>query len=308
MRAPNDPPKAKQRNLVALTVFRRQLWAAYYGQGLYFLDGKQWRFQQRCPKYITGVFADVDRLWFCTWMEGEIGFVKHAYAPPTRIPLPRLVTPRFAYRNYCIAASETEVWVGSQTYLLRLQKGSREETPEWDLVIPIPSDIVYSIVPHANGVWIAAAGGLWVFRENPQGFQFQLVRSDLSISHIAIDPDRKTLWVGSKNAKEGALWLYEIESGRWNLVVKFPIRDDKTEVTAILPSSRFVYASIGSCSFTAETAVSAKGGVGLYDKKSGQWYWLEGLQGKDIKSLAVFEGNLWVGGADGIRIAANHVE
>jgi hypothetical protein len=306
MRAPNDPPKAKQRNVVALTVFRRQLWAACYGQGLYFLDGKQWRFQQRCPKYITGVFADVDRLWFCTWMEGEIGFVKHAYAPPTRIPLPRLVTPRFAYRNYCIAASETEVWVGSQTYLLRLQKGSREETPEWDLVIP--SDLVYSIVPHANGVWIATAGELWVFRENSQGFQFQLVRSDLSISRIAIDPDRKTLWVGSKNGKEGALWLYEIESGRWNLVVKFPIRDDKTEVTAILPSSRFVYASIGSCGFTAEPADSAKGGVGLYDKKSGQWYWLEGLQGKDIKSLAIFEGNLWVGGADGIRIAANHVE
>jgi ligand-binding sensor domain-containing protein len=306
MLVPDDAAEAKQRNVVALTVFRRQLWAACYGQGLYFLDGKQWRFQQRCPKYITDLCADVDRLWFCTWMEGEIGFVKRVYAPPIKIPLPRLVNPRFTYRNFCIAASETEVWVGSQTYLLRLQKGSREETPEWDLVIP--SDIVYSIVPHANGIWIATAGGVWVFKENSQGFLFQSVRSDMSISRIALDSDGKALWVGSKSGKEGALWLYEIEKGRWNLVVKFSIRDNEAEITAILPSKRFVYVAIGSCEFTVETATPVKGGVGMYDKKNGQWYWLEGLQGKDIKSLAVFEGNLWVGGADGIQIAANHVE
>jgi hypothetical protein len=296
------------QNVIALATFRGQLWAACYGKGLFFWDGRQWHLYPRCSRYITGLFADADCLWFCTWMEGNIGFVNGAHRPPTLIPLPRLVTPRFVYRNQCIAANPSKVWVGSETHLLRLQKGSREEMPEWDLVLA--SDIVISIVPLKHSAWIATTGGLWVYTEVDHEFSFRAVRSDLSITSMALDSSSREIWLGSA---DGTLWRYEMGNRRWESVVKFPIRDSKANITAIHLVNRFVYvavgcAAVGSLGFKAMPASSAKGGVIVYDRRSRQWQWLEGIQIRDVRSIITFENCLWVGGAEGVQAKAMSTE
>jgi hypothetical protein len=289
--------EAVPTNVVALCGFRGQLWAACYGQGLFFWDGRRWHFQPRSPKYITGLSADADRLWFCTWMEGEIGFVRRERTSPIMIPLPRLVTPRFAYRNLCITADTSNVWVGSQSYLLCLDKGSKEQKPEWKLVIA--SGSISSIVSIKNGTWVASRE-LWVYREDARGFSFRAIRSDISITNMALDPSGKELWVSSDDEREQTLWRYETGNGRWEAVVKFAISPTST-VTAILPLKRSIYVSVGSYGFTATPTSSVQGGVGVYDRRSHQWRWLEGIRIRDVKSLAIFKNHLWIGGAEGIQ-------
>jgi ligand-binding sensor domain-containing protein len=174
--------------------------------------------------------------------------------------------------------------------------------PEWDFIIA--SDTVSSIVSLVNGTWVATAGGLWVYREVDQGFSFRAVRSDLSITSMALDPSDKEIWLSSAG---GVLWRYEMENGTWEPVVKFPIQDDKADITAILPLNRSVYVGVGSCGFTVKPTSLVKGGVGVYDARGRQWRWLEGIQIRDVKSLAVFEGYLWVGGAEGVQARAIRV-
>jgi hypothetical protein len=175
--------------------------------------------------------------------------------------------------------------------------------PEWDLVLE--SGIVISIVPLKHSAWIATAGGLWVYTEVDHEFSFRAVRSDLSITSMALDSSSREIWLGSA---DGTLWRYEMGNRKWESVVKFPIRDGKASIMAIHLVNRFVYVAVGLREFTAMPASSAKGGVIVYDRRSRQWQWLEDIQIRDVRSIITFENYLWVGGTEGVQAKAISTE
>ncbi|CUU33942.1 hypothetical protein DCOP10_10310 [Armatimonadetes bacterium DC] len=286
------------RKVVALGRFIGRLWAACYGQGLYVMEGGCWRLHPTAPKGLTGLYADTHRLWFCTWMEGEIGYITDVNNAPKRIPLPRLVTPRFAYRTFCIVGDANKLWIGSQTHLLRLDIGSQEEVPEWDIVVA--SDWVNSVVPTRKGVWVVTAGELWVYKESAQGFSFRAVRSDIGITAMALGVSGKELWIGSKANVDGMLWRYEIETQKWQQITRVPISSEGI-ITAVLPVKHLIFISIGSMGFGTMPPSSVQRSVGVYNIMNHRWQWLEGIQIRDAKCLAVFENRLWVGGVEGIQ-------
>ncbi len=151
-------------NVTSLAVFQDTLWAACYGKGLFYQEGQQWRLYPRAHRYITHLATGAGSLWYTTWMEGEIGRIHDKNASPKKIPLPRFITPRFAYRTSCAAAHKPWVWIGSMSYLMGLSLEDWEPwmSPEsyyeeWKIILP---GWVEAVVPMKDGVW-AGGAGLW---------------------------------------------------------------------------------------------------------------------------------------------------
>ncbi len=282
------------RNVVALSVFHGRLWAGCYGEGLFFWDGSQWRRQPKCPRYITGLAADRERLWFCTWMEGEIGFVGQEGKPPVKIPLPRLVEPRYAYRCLHIAVAGRQVWVSTVLYLLRLDAGDKEIGPDWELLILHDGGI---IVPSGVDAWVGSPNGLWQYKDNLYGFCFRPVRRDIEIASMTPEPSGKALWLGTL---EGTVERYETESGWRRTVFSVPL-PKKAWINALALWENRVYVAVGSPGFSASPSSSVKGGVGVYEATHQRWKWLEKVTIRDAKSLCIFDGRLWVGGVEGVQ-------
>lgn len=269
------------------------------------MEGGRWHLHPIAPKQLTGLCADTHRLWFCTWMEGEIGYITDVNSAPKRIPLPRLVSPRFTYRTFCIVVDANKLWIGSQTHLLRLDIGSEEEMPEWDIVIA--SDWVSSVVPTREGTWVVTSGELWVYKEGAQGLSFQAVRSDIEITAMALGVSGKELWIGSKANANGMLWRYEIDTKKWQQITRVPILFEGI-ITAVLPVKHLIFISVGSMGFGATSTSSVQRSVGVYNTLNHRWQWLEDIRIRDAKCLAVFKNRLWIGGADGVQETSVTIE
>ena len=289
------------RNVAALAEFQGSVWASCYGEGLFVYEKQGWRRVQGASRYITGLAIDAKSLWYCTWMEGEIGYVANKQV--ARLRLPTLLTPRFVFRNYCIAVDEKSVWVGSMGGLLRLEKGDNEAAPEWDLVIGTDGIGPSVITPFPGGAYFDGGSyfdgsGLWKIEIRADRLVVEKVQADIFVTGLAFDVDREVLWVSSPES----LWRYYVKVNRLEHVVKILSGRGSELIQSILPTERGVYMAVGLPDLTTDARPPAKGGVVVWHREDGRWEWLDGIRVRNARCLVRHQGSLVVGGREGVQM------
>ncbi len=279
-----------------MVVFQDTLWAACFGEGLFYKDGHQWQSYREASRYLTDLATGAGSLWYATWMEGVIGRIADKKTPPKTIPLPRFVTPRFAYRTECIAVHGKRVWVGSHSHLMVLTLQGWEPGihpdflyEEWEMALMGGAS---AIVPTKDGAWVVAEG-LWRLTIGEKGsLSFKPVPLPSALpqnSPLAIALAGTILWVGTG----ATIWKYEFSSGQWHQEARLPQSEN---VKVLLPYRGRVY--VGST--PGKKAKSAgEGHVGLLERS--HWRWFREVQVGAVADLAVFEGSLWIAGSEGVQ-------
>lgn len=273
------------KRVMALEKHRGTLWVAAYGEGLFRWEGGKWRQQKGVSAYITSLSSAGNRLWYGTWMQGYIGYLEGSKA--VQMPLPRLVVPRFAYRVNCLIASQSEIWVGTQGYLIRGEIESRYDDKEWKHLVSVGS--VDSLVLTPRGLWLCADGRVLLVERSPNHFSVASVPAfaGVSVSVLALARDN-ALWVGANRQGQAFLGKYRTSDGKlgWN---KIPSQGD---VKAILEVGDYVFVGLG------------KGGLWRHHQKARRWEHRTTKQVTTVEHLAHFGSSLVIGGEQGVEFGA----
>lgn len=276
---------ASLKRVMALERHRGALWAAAYGEGLFVWERDKWRQRQGVSAYITSLSSAGNRLWYGTWMQGYIGYLEGSKV--AQMPLPRLVVPRFAYRVNCLIASHSEIWVGTQGYLIRSEIGSPYDDAEWEHLVSV--GMVESLVLTPRGLWLCADGRVLLVERSPNRFSVALVPvfAGVSVSVLASAPNN-ALWVGANRQGQAFLGKYRISDGKlwWS---KIPSQGD---VKAILEVGDYVFVGLG------------EKGLWRYHQKEGRWEHRTTKQVTKVECLAQFGSSLVIGGEQGVEFVA----
>lgn len=276
--------------VTALAWFQNQVWAADYGNGLFVRDGSGWqRIDANVPRFITGLLADGQRLWYGLWMTGQVGYLDSDYRAHT-IPLPRLVTPRFVYRVNCLTACGSSAWFGTQGYLLEYSINEGE----WTRLLRLGE--VLSLCGTGSSVWIGTDESLAVLDRNQQPSPaVKTVCQGMKVSAIA--SGRDGLYFGGYSAGGWRVQKYSIREGRITPLDK-PLPG---WVSAIIVDGETVFAGVGSGSKTQQAEEFSQGGVFSLDRQANRWTRLRSVRLTDVWCLLKVGKTLWVGGYAGIQ-------
>lgn len=283
------------KNITSLVWYKGRLWAASYGKGLFIWDNGKWQqYKYHVSKYITCLAVDNKdkKLWYGTWMEGEIGYIIDENIRPIKILLPQLITPRWIYRNLCILVNDKFIWIGTQGYLLRYSK----DICDWDLIIHIGE--VNALVSTKNKtIFIGSDEGLFKLDFN-HNLTITKILSDIKITYLA--EDNNNLWIAGIKNNKFLLGQYLCQTNNINY---FDIALNNS-ITAIISSKTKVYFAEGSDSFSFNENKTLRhlGRIIIYDKQNQKWMYIrQNIKIKDIKCILIKNGNLWIGGKEGIQ-------
>lgn len=265
------------KRVTALESHKGNLWVAAYEEGLFVWEGSKWRKQNGVPPYLTSLSSDGNYLWYGTWMQGKIGYLKASRV--TQIPLPRLVVPRFAYRVTCIVASESAVWLGTQGYLIRYDV----EAGDWSHLVSVGT--VDALLGLPQGLWLCAGGQVLHVQHSPNHFSVATVPAftGVSVSVLAIAGD--ALWVGASRQAQPLLGKYQVKDGRlqWSEV------PSRGFVRAILQVGNNVFVGL------------EEGGVWRYYQREDRWERVATNLVESVSCLVKVGHSLVIGGEEGVE-------
>lgn len=280
------------QRVTALAWFRNRIWAASYGTGLFVLKGQQWQpwMPEAIPRFLTCLSADSQRLWFGTWMEGKIGYLDTDLHPHF-ISLPKLTTPRFVYRNSCLASEDSSVWLGTDGYLLNYDT----QENDWQLILAVGS--VNSIQRMASLLWVGTDETLMVLEKKRNvPCSLRIVINQMRVSSLATDGD--TLWLGGQLKEEGCIGQYVVSERRF-VPVRVPIKGWINDIT---PMKNHLFFSVGSGSRSFDYGEEfPHGGVFIYNKRSRQWHRVKFISLTDVWCLLKVGQILYIGGYAGVQ-------
>lgn len=279
------------QRVTGLAWFQNRIWAASYGAGLFFLDGKRWQHwdDKTVPRFLTCLSANNQQLWYSTWMEGKIGYLDVGLRSLT-IPLPELVTPRFVYRNNCLIADGASVWIGTEGYLL----GYSMQAKDWTTILSVGA--VRSLQKRHSSLWVSTEESLMVLDlKQSVPCLLRVALRQVEISALALDGD--TLWLGGQLRSRWRVGQYSISKERF-VPVNAPFEG---WVNAIVATTDRVFFAVGSGSRSFyEGEGFSGGGVFLYDKRRRSWSRVESSLA-DAWCLLKVGQTLWVGGFAGVQ-------
>lgn len=277
--------------VTSLAWFRGYVWAASYGRGLFVYEGENWRLMNvQVPRFITCLSAEGQRLWYGSWMTGQVGYLDIAYRSRT-VPLPRLVTPRFAYRVNSLTASGSSVWFGTMGYLLEYSL----DDDEWISLLRLGE--VLSLAAVGSSLWVGTKEGLTVVeRTQDTPYSVRLIRNQIEVSTIVSEDS--SLYLGTYSKGGGHIQRYSIHTGRLeSLGTALPGR-----VSGIVVAGTQLFAGVGSGNITQDDGKEfSEGGVFAYDSQERRWYRIETVQLKDVWCLLRVGRTLWIGGYAGVQ-------
>lgn len=267
----------------ALEWHRGKIWAASYGKGLFIWDGDSWQMKDASDEFVTCLSSEGERLWYGTWMNGEIGYLESQRSSVVKVPLPRLITPRFAYRVTKILSSRSSVWLGTDGYLLRYDV----ETGDWSHLISV-NGTVEVLARSSQGLWLSTGIDVYRVKDDSGSFSLTAVSAFRGMSVSALVSVNETLWVGAVQKAQSLLGKYRVKDGhvQWS---KIPSRQP---VGAILVSGEYVFAGLEG------------GGLWRYHQRTRNWERIKTQRVRSICSLAKAGQSLIVGGEEGIEVVS----
>lgn len=277
--------------VTSLAWFGGRVWAASYGAGLFVYEGGIWRpVNKQIPRFITCLSADAHRLWYGSWMTGQVGYLDadHRAHP---VALPRLITPRSAYRVNCLTISGPSVWFGTEGYLLEY----RLDDDEWVSLLRLGE--VLSLAGADSSLWVGTKEGLIVVeRTQHTPYSVRLIKDRLEVS--AIFSGGSSLYLGTYSERGGYIQRYSVRTGHFKRLGKFL----PGQVSDIVVAGTQLFAGVGSGNITQDGEEEFfRGGVFAYSFQERYWYRVEPVELRDVWCLLRVGETLWIGGYAGVQ-------
>lgn len=277
--------------VTALAWFQNTLWAASYGRGLYVNNGAGWRPAPiRTSRYITCLSSDGQRLWYGTWMTGQVGYIDTELRHQI-IPLPRLITPRFAFRVNCLTVDESAVWYGTDGYLLNYNI----DNSEWASVLNLGT--IVALAKMGSFLWVGTEDSLIsVAKSRELPYEIRVLRENVKVSSIY--PATESLYLG---VYERGGWYIQEYSPKTE---RLSVLDGKLPgwISGIAASKNKIFAAVGSRDITqVKHTEFVEGGLFVLDCHKGVWVKERSAKVTDAWCLLKVNDTLWVGGYSGIQ-------
>lgn len=117
--------------------------------------------------------------------------------------------PLAGARVNALAIRERTAWIATTRGLLRMSVDDATQASRWDLTDGLPSDVITSVVPRADGAWVGTTAGLALVDRSPRDIGPRVAVHDLAFAG-------DTLWIASD---AGLLALAELDSAPRRLTI-----------------------------------------------------------------------------------------